>query len=942
MSFRQAIEQVNPSSTVKTTCPYCGVGCGIDVIHNKANSATPGKLKVVGDKLHPANFGRLCVKGSATGETIDFEGRMLAPQINGEVVDWETALSEVTNRFQRIIAEHGPDSVAFYVSGQLLTEDYYVANKLIKGFIGTANIDTNSRLCMASAVAGYKRAFGSDTVPCSYEDLEQADLITLVGSNAAWAHPIVYQRIAAAKKMRPDMKVVVIDPRRTATCDLADIHLALRPGMDAALFNGLLNYLVSNNAIDSDYIEQSTEGFESTIAAAKKQNSIKAVAEQCDVSEEDLTQWFAWFAEQEKVVTLYSQGVNQSTSGVDKSNAIINCHLASGKIGYEGAGPFSITGQPNAMGGREVGGLANQLAAHMDFTQPENVDRIKRFWHASNIAQYEGLKAVDMFQAVADGKIKAIWIMNTNPVVSMPDSDAVKAALKTCDCVVVSDCMQNTDTTEVADILLPALTWGETTGSVTNSDRTISLQRQFMLGPELARADWWLICEVGKRMGFVSEFDYASPAEIFDEHARLSAFENDVEPEHSLRDFNLAALVGLSEQTYFDLKPIQWPVIVKDNKGQPVGTKRMFGDGLFFTPNRKARFVPITPMPPKSLPTKEKPFVFNTGRIRDQWHTMTRTAKTSKLMAHRDEPYLSLNPKDAEELGLQKDGLVRASNEQGVFIGRVEITDAQRRKEVFAPMHWTNQYTSHGKVDILVAPNVDPISGQPESKHSVVKVEAFNTRWQAVVLSRIALNIAQVSAQLMMATQSSDELYWVKIKGQGFYRYELAGNFDLQSNLKAFQKLLMQADLSLGKEIEDLEWMEYEDGNRQQIRLACLSDNRLQAVMFIAPTPMKETSSDGKPWPLLSRDWLGMMFEQEELEAMGRRSLLAGKASGAKDVGKIICSCFSVGFNTIVEAIQNDHLTSVEAIGQALKAGTNCGSCVPELQEILTEVTELV
>ncbi|WP_051453387.1 nitrate reductase [Hydrogenovibrio kuenenii] len=942
MSLRQAIEQVNQPSTVKTTCPYCGVGCGIDVTPSNGDSAAQVRVKVAGDKSHPANFGRLCVKGSATGETLDFEGRMLAPQINGEQVDWETALTEVAQRFQQTIAEHGPDSVAFYVSGQLLTEDYYVANKLIKGFIGTANIDTNSRLCMASAVVGYKRAFGSDTVPCSYEDLEQADLITLVGSNAAWAHPIVYQRIAAAKKARPNMKVVVIDPRRTATCDLADIHLALRPGMDAALFNGLLKHLVSNNAMDSDYIEQFTEGFEDALAATDGQNSIKSVAEQCDVSEDDLAQWFAWFAEQAKVVTLYSQGVNQSSSGVDKSNAIINCHLAGGKIGYEGAGPFSITGQPNAMGGREVGGLANQLAAHMDFTQPENIERVKRFWQASNMAQHEGLKAVDMFQDVADGKIKAIWIMNTNPAVSMPDADAVKAALQACECVVVSDCMQSTDTTEVADILLPALTWGETTGSVTNSDRTISLQRQFMQGPEMARADWWLICEVAKRMGFASAFDYASVAEIFDEHARLSAFENGTSPDQALRDFNLSALIGLAEQDYLNLKPIQWPVVMKDAQGNPQGTKRMFEDGLFFTPNRKARFIPITPMPPKTQPTTEKPFVFNTGRIRDQWHTMTRTAKTGKLMAHRDEPYLSLHPADAEALGLQTGGLVRVSNELGVFIGRVEITDAQRRKEVFAPMHWTNQYTSHGKVDILVAPNVDPFSGQPESKHSVVKVEAFESRWQAVVLSRTALDMSQVSSQLMAGTQTTDELYWVKIKGQGFFRYELAGSFGLQNNLQAFQTLLMQSELSSDKQTNDLDWMEYEDANRKQIRLACLSDNRLQAVMFIAPTPEDKTAMDGKPWPLLSRDWLGMMFDQNEVLGMERRSLLAGKASGAKDVGKMICSCFSVGFNTIVEAIQTNNLTSVEAIGQALKAGTNCGSCVPELQEILTQVTELV
>ncbi|MBD3775909.1 MAG: molybdopterin-dependent oxidoreductase [Thiotrichales bacterium] len=918
-------------SVIKTTCPYCGVGCGIEVRTDNLNH----KVKVAGDKNHPANFGRLCVKGSATGETLDFEGRMLTPQVDGKPVDWEVALNEVAQRFKQTIAAHGPDSVAFYVSGQLLTEDYYVANKLMKGFIGTANIDTNSRLCMASAVVGYKRAFGSDTVPCSYEDLEQADLVTLVGSNTAWAHPIVYQRIAAAKKVRPEMKVVVIDPRRTATCDIADIHLALRPGSDAVLFNGLLNYLVAHQATDTAYIERCTEGFEAALASAEGQIALRDVALQCDLDEDALEQWCAWFAGKQKAVTLYSQGVNQSTTGVDKSNAIINCHLASGKIGYEGAGPFSITGQPNAMGGREVGGLANQMAAHMDFTQPENVERVARFWQAPNMAKREGLKAVDMFDAVADGRIKAIWIMNTNPAVSMPNADAVKDALAACDCVVVSDCMQNTDTTEVADILLPALTWGETSGSVTNSDRTISIQRRFMQGPAMARPDWWLICEVAKRMGFESAFDYGSVAEIFDEHARLSAFENGLAEGESLRDFNLSALVGLSEKEYLTLKPVQWPVLSKDENGHPIGTKRLFGDGLFFTPNRRARFLPITPAEPRSRRSEQAPFIFNTGRIRDQWHTMTRTAKTGKLMVHRDEPYLSIHPDDARTLGLDAGGLVKVSNEQGVYIGRLELSDAQRPGEVFAPMHWTAQYASHGRVDVLVKANVDPLSGQPESKHSVVKVEAFHTNWRAVILSRVALDLPRVQSQLKGVGQSDGELYWVKVKGEDFFRYELSGNFALPESMEVLQAMIKQAVNADAKASGAVDWLEYEDVKRQQLRLACLKDERLQSVMFVDAAQQGTLSSH------IRRDWLGGLFVQDALESLHRRSLLAGRESGAKDVGKMVCSCFSVGMNTIVEAIKRDQLTSVEAIGLALKAGTNCGSCVPELREILTDVIEL-
>ena len=903
---RQSVSPKSINSVVQTTCPYCGVGCGIDV-QPKSGDLGSQKVKVAGTDTHPANFGKLCVKGAATGETVDFEGRMLTPQINGDSVDWETALTTVAETFQKTIEQYGSESVAFYVSGQLLTEDYYVANKLIKGYLGSANIDTNSRLCMASAVVGYKRAFGTDTVPCSYQDLEMADLITLVGSNAAWAHPILYQRIAAAKKARPQLKVVVVDPRRTATCDLADLHLAIKPGMDAALFNGLLAYLSQKGAINQTYLERHTEGAESAIAAAvAKQGDMALLATQCDLSITDLQQWFDWAIETPRMVTLYSQGVNQSTSGVDKSNAIINCHLATGRIGYEGAGPFSITGQPNAMGGREVGGLANQLAAHMDFSQPDNVDRVARFWRAPNMAKKEGLKAVDMFKAVGTGKIKAIWIMNTNPVVSMPDADAVRRALKQCEFVVVSDCMQSTDTTEVADVLLPALTWGETDGSVTNSDRTISMQRRFMSGPENARADWWMICEVAKKMGFTQAFDYAGPVDIFREHARLSAFEND--ESGWLRDFNLSAFVDITPEQYRDFQPIQWPV----TKQTPGGTPRMFADGLFFTSNRKARLIAIDPHPPASQTSEAYPFVFNTGRIRDQWHTMTRTAKTERLMMHKNEPYLTLHPQDALKLGLAPGDLAKASNALGVFVGRVEVSASQRLGEVFAPMHWTAQYASHGRVDALIAANVDPLSGQPESKHATVKVEPYPVDWYGFVLTREPVDMSSLG----------EEAYWVKIKGQQFLRYEIAGRRAL-GQVFAWAKSLLKFD-------DSQDWLEYEDPGKEQYRAASMLNGKLQSVLFIAP------QSD-----MPSREWLEKCFSEQLVEGAMRRSLLAGSASGAKDTGKTICTCFNVGLNTIVEMIETERLTTVAEIGQVLKAGTNCGSCVPELKEILADVLEL-
>ena len=823
---------------------------------------------------------------------------MMDPQVNGEVVTWDSALSTVAKKFSSVIDEHGSDAVAFYVSGQFLTEDYYVANKLIKGFMGTANIDTNSRLCMASAVVGYKRAFGSDTVPCSYEDLDHADLIVIVGSNTAWAHPIVYQRIAAEKRRRPDLKIVVVDPRKTATCDIADLHLGLKPGTDAVLFNGLLAQLAQANVLDNAFIENNTEGFQAALdQAQEQQGKLESIAEQCDLDAADLKAFFDWAIAREKMVTLYSQGVNQSSSGVDKSNAIINCHLATGRIGKEGMGPFSITGQPNAMGGREVGGLANQLAAHMDFNKPESIDLVSRFWNATHMAQENGLKAIDMFQAVADKKIKAIWIMNTNPVVSMPDADAVKQALINCEMVVVSDCMQSTDTTNVADVLLPARTWGETDGSVTNSDRTVSRQRKFMQGPEKAKPDWWILCEVAKKMGFEEAFDYNSSADIFREHAALSGFEN-----NGTRDFDISLLEDITEGEYSALAPFQWPL----SSNCPNGTKRMFSDGKFFTSSGKAQFIAITPRAPVHPTTAEFPLVLNTGRVRDQWHTMTRTAKTSKLMAHKDEVYVTVHPEDAQTYQLKDGELACLTSPLGAekkLIARVEVNESTRKGSVFVPIHWTAQYASHGRVDILVQPVGDPLSGQPESKHSPVKIAPFAVQWHGFILSRKPIE-----------TQGLE--YWVKVKGKQFYRYEIAGSVS-PVNPKIW------ADSLLGREGECIE---YHDAAGQRFRTARIVAGRLDAVMFMAP------SID-----LPNRSWLGSLFTESELDSASRLSVLAGKKSGAKGAGKMVCSCFGVGMNTILEAIKNDKLTSVDAIGVALKAGTNCGSCLPELTEVLNK-----
>ena len=562
--------------TVKTTCPYCGVGCGV-----LATPQADGSVAIKGDPDHPANFGRLCSKGSALGETLSLDDRLLHPEIDGKKSSWDAALDLVADRFSSAVSDHGPDSVAFYVSGQILTEDYYVANKLMKGFIGSANIDTNSRLCMASSVAGHRRAFGADTVPGTYEDLEQADLVVLVGSNLAWCHPVLFQRLEAAKAANPAMRVVVVDPRQTATCAIADLHLALKPDADVALFNGLLAFLVESFSTNDRYINNFTEGFEEAIQQAGP-CEIGRIAEETGLSRQDIALFFKMVAGTEKTVTVYSQGVNQSVVGTDKVNAIINTHLATGRIGRPGMGPFSATGQPNAMGGREVGGLANMLAGHMALENPEHREIVQEFWKSPVIADTQGLKAVDLFQAVREGKIKALWIMATSPVDSLPDADAVAEALKACPFVVVSDVTRSADTVAYADVLLPAAAWGEKDGTVTNSERRISRQRQFLAHPGDVRADWWQIAKVARKMGFDEAFAYRNPSEIFKEHAALSGFRNG-----GCRDFDISAYQDLAEGAYQSLTPFQWPRAA----GARSGETRFFADGGFFhtQPEREIR-----------------------------------------------------------------------------------------------------------------------------------------------------------------------------------------------------------------------------------------------------------------------------------------------------------------------------------------------------------------
>ncbi len=877
------------ATTSLTTCPYCGVGCGVQVTDED------GAISVKGDKLHPANFGRLCSKGSALADTIGLEDRLLHPQINGKQASWDTALNAVSNGLKKIIEEYGPDAVAFYVSGQLLTEDYYVANKLMKGFIGSANIDTNSRLCMSSAVAGYKRAFGSDSVPCSYEDLEQAELIVIEGSNTAWCHPIVYQRIVKAKQQRPELKIVVIDPRKTATCDIADLHLPIKPGSDATLFNGLLSYINKQQRINWDFVNPHTEGVvEALLAAEKSAAGISQVAQICELSEQDVRLFYQFFADTKKVVTLYSQGVNQSSSGTDKSNSIINCHLATGRIGKPAMGPFSITGQPNAMGGREVGALSNQLAAHMELNNPAHHDLVSRFWQTDNLASVAGLQAVDMFEQIANGKIKAIWVIATNPVVTLPNADVVRRAIEDCELVIVSECELNTGTAARANILLPALAWGEKCGTVTNSERRISHQRNFLPHPGEAEEDWWILSQVAKRMGFGEAFNYQSSADIFREHAALSGFEN-----KGKRDFDISGLAEITDKQYDELSPIQWPVTARDSEG----TERMFEDGRFFTATGKAQFIAITPRPPANATDEEYPLILNTGRVRDQWHTMTRTARSARLNAHISEPIIQIHPADAKAYNLKNSGIARLDSLWGNMLARIAVTEEQRPGSVFVPMHWNDFLASKGRVNALVNPVVDPISGQPESKHTPIKVAPYRPAWYGFMFSRTAL-------------APSNAEYWVKIKGDQFFRYELAGETAISDPFSWAKK-------QLGN---DGEWLEFSDQNEKRFRAGKIIDNRLESIIFIAPE-----------FDLPARSWLSQVFSEQTVTDEMRMSLLAGKpGAGLPDTGPMVCACFGVGENTIMEAIASGSAKTAEDIGTLLKAGTNCGSCIPELKNIIS------
>ena len=878
---------VQSVSGVRTTCPYCGVGCGLIV-----QSDGRGGAAISGDPVHPANFGSLCSKGSALGETLALDRRLLYPMLratNGALtrISWEQAVGSVADGFCRIVDRDGPEAVAFYLSGQLLTEDYYVANKLMKGFLGSANVDTNSRLCMASSVAGHRRAFGADTVPGVYADLDQADLIILVGSNTAWCHPVLFQRIMRNKAER-GARGVVIDPRRTVTAEEADLFLPIEPGTDTALFCGLLVHLAEHGALDATYVEAHTSGLTEALARAKEiAPNVATTAQATGLRQVDVLHFFEMFETTTRVVTCFSQGVNQSAQGTDKVNAIINCHLATGRIGRPGMGPFSLTGQPNAMGGREVGGLANQLAAHMNFT-PREINRVRRFWKAPRMATYEGLKAVQMFEAIERGEIKALWVMATNPAVSLPRASAVRAALKKLELFVVSENVLSNDTVNAgAHVLLPATAWGEKEGTVTNSERRISRQRAFLSPPGEAQPDWWIVAEVAKRLGFGASFSYGSAADVFREHAALSAFENE-----GTRDFDLGALADIDDEEFDVLDPVQWPV----SRAKDATERRFFASGGFFTPDGKARFV-APEQPALSASTSEAfPLRLNTGRIRDQWHSMTRTGLSPRLASHLPEPFVEVHPDDAKRMNVSDGSFATVSTAHGACIVKVIVSESQRPGSLFVPIHWSGETSSNACVGDLVAPSTDPHSGQPEAKATPAAIAPVSFALRGFARARHALAMP-------------GDTWWTQVAMEEGIGYRLATS----------QGPMIWHDFAYRVLACEAHFAELLDGNHYQA--AAFMDGELQAYLCLAPV---ETALKWDPAFLIAH------------QTPDDSSLRIPLSDYLAEPQPIICACFQVRTGAVHDTVAAGAKTVAE-ISQILRAGTNCGSCLPELKRMVRE-----
>ncbi len=921
-------EAASPSPSrreVRTTCPYCGVGCGVI-------AETDGQtiLAVRGDPEHPANFGRLCSKGSSLHRTLLPQGRLLTPLLRRartearRPVDWEETYTELVERFATTIERHGPNAVAFYLSGQLLTEDYYVFNKLAKGLIGSNNVDTNSRLCMSSAVAGYKATLGADAPPACYEDLDHAELIVIAGSNMAWAHPVLYRRLEAARERRPEMKVVVIDPRRTETAAAADLHLPLLPGTDVALCNAVLHGLIWEDAIDHAYIAAHTEGF-AELRASVRDCTPAWAARICGLPEASIRRFIELWKASRATLSLYCQGLNQSTSGSDKNIALIHLHLATGQIGKPGAGPFSLTGQPNAMGGREVGGLASLLPGHREISEPAHRAEIEAIWAVppGRIAAEPGKPAVAMFEALARGEIKLIWIVCTNPAQSLPDQARVREALQKAECVIVQDIYAETETTAYADILLPATGWGEKEGTVTNSERRISRMRAALPAPGLARPDWAIAAEFGRRLAVRLSreshlFDYPNVAAIFTEYQRCTQG----------RDLDISGL-SLSD---LDLMPQQWPLPA----GATQGRARLYADGRFPTPNGRARFLATPYKAAAETVSVHYPLLLTTGRLRDAWHGQSRTGRSLQLAGHTPEPRLSLHADDALRRGIAEHSLVRVRSRRGELVLRCVFDERLRSGQCYLPMHWGGHYLLAGGalgINALTSPAVDARSFQPELKLSAVAVEPIDLPWS---LEALALWPAEADAQALelaaalrawAESAGASRLPYVclhRLQGQaGGVRLEWAAEQALPASALAELDALLRLDGA-----EALDYRDTRSGFEQRLRLA--EGGTLSALRLSGPSAILQ----GMGW-LRDAGLNASSLAAHRLRLLGPRRTPPGPVSPRE---RLLCQCVQVSESKILEALNrapSEHLPTRVAYAQAATGcGTQCGSCLPEVREL--------
>jgi anaerobic selenocysteine-containing dehydrogenase len=701
-------------------CPYCGVGCGLLV------QVRDGRVtKVKGDPDHPASLGDLCAKAVHLPPVLRAPDRLLYPSLRYrrdaplERVPWELAIRFAADRVREIVKTHGPDAVAFYASGQLLTEEYYLASKLAKGFVGTNNFDTNSRLCMASAATGYARSLGSDGPPASFEDIDLADCFLLLGTNTADCHPVTFKRIRRRKRQAPDdVSVIVVDPRWTETADLADLHLSLRPGSDIALLNAMLHVLWREDLLDRRFITEHTAEWESVREVIERYPPARAAA-LTGLSTDAIVATALRFGRARSALSLWSMGINQSHVGTDKNAAIINLHLATGQIGRPGSGPLSLTGQPNAMGGRETGGLAHLLPGYRLVADADARAAVERHWAvpAGRLPSTPGREALEIFEGLASGEVRAVWIICTNPAASMPELDLVEKALRQADLVIVQDAYHPTETTRFADILLPAAQWPEKAGVMTSSERRLTYLPKLVEPPGEALPDAEILTRFAHEMGWKEAFSHASASEIFDEFAALTA--------GRICDYS-----GVSHARLRRGGPLQWPVPAADH----AGTARLYTDGRFPTADGRARFVPVEHAEPLEPADLRFPLILTTGRVRDHWHTRTRTGKAPALVARTPEPILELSLGDARRDGIQDGDFVEIASRRGKAVAQCRVSAAIREGTCFLPFHWGRQAGFYKSANNLTLGGRDPLSRQPELKACAVRVR------------RVAGNVRQAAA----------------------------------------------------------------------------------------------------------------------------------------------------------------------------------------------------